>query len=81
MQQVFWHSGCFFLPSFLHFFLHFFMDFGGFFSHFLILILHALSSLRARQLVSGSSGDGGADGGSVSHRPQVFLQFCCFSEL
>ena len=57
------------------------MDFGGFSSHFLILILHALSSLKARQLASGSSGDGGADGGSVSHRPQVFLQFCSFSEL
>ena len=74
-QQTFWHSGFFFffLPSFLHFFLHLFMDFGGFFSHFLILISHASSSLRPPQLTSGSDGDGGADGGSGSHKPHVFL--------
>ena len=55
------------------------MDFGGFISHFLILILHALSSLRPRQLTSGSDGDGGADGGSGSHKPQNFLHFFCFA--
>ena len=79
LQQVFWHSGGSFLASFLHFFLHFFMDFGGFISHFLILILHALSSLRPRQLTLGSDGDGGADGGSGSHKPQNFLHFFCFA--
>ena len=79
MQQIFWHSGNSFLASFLHFFLHLFMDFGaGFFSHFLIFILHGvLSSLRPRQLTSGSGGNGG-DGGSGSHKPQVFSHFCFF---
>ena len=80
LQQAFWHSGgVFFLPSFLHFFLHFFIDFGGFFSHFLVLILHASSSLRPPQLTSGSEGDGGADGGSGSHKPQVFVHAFFFS--
>ena len=80
LQQAFWHSGgVFFLPSFLHFFLHFFIDFGGFFSHFLVLILHASSSLRPPQLTSGSEGDGGADGGSGSHKPQVFVRAFFFS--
>ena len=55
------------------------MDFGGFFSHFLILILHASSSLRPPQLTVGSDGDGGADGGSGSHKPQVFLHAFFFS--
>ena len=81
LQQVVWHSGGFFFASFLHSFLHFFMDFGGFFSHFFFFILHFSSSLRPRQLTSGSSGDGGADGGSGSHRPQVVLHFCFFARL
>ena len=38
----------------------------GFFSHFLILILHALLSLRPLQC------------GSGSHKSQVFWQFCFF---
>ena len=76
LQQAFRHSGGVFLPSFLHRFLHFFMDFGGFFSHFLTLILHASSSGRPPQLTSGS--DGG-EGGSGSHKPQVFLHACFFS--
>ena len=78
LQQAFGHSGVVFLPSFLHRFLHFFMDFGGFFSHFLTLILHASSSVRPPQLTSGS--DGG-EGGSGSHKPQVFLHACFFSGL
>eukprot|EP00964_Phaeocystis_antarctica_P133297 scaffold97498_cov36-Phaeocystis_antarctica.AAC.1 len=57
-QQVFWHS-FFFLRSLLHCFLHE----GCFFLHFLVLILHVLSSLRPRQS-SGCGGDGdGGDGG------------------
>jgi len=83
LQQVFWHRFFFFLRSFSHCFSHFFMNLGGFFSHFLILILHALS-LRPPQLSSGSDGDGGADGGSDSgsgsHKPQVFLHAFFFSE-
>jgi len=82
LQQVFWHRFFFFLRSFSHCFSHFFMNLGGFFSHFLILILHALS-LRPPQLSSGSDGDGGADGGSDSgsgsQEPQVFLHFCSFA--
>ena len=82
LQQVFWHRFFFFfLRSFSHCFSHFFMNFG-FFSHFLILILHALS-LGPPQLTSGSDGDGGADGGSDSgsgsQEPQVFLHFCSFA--
>ena len=82
LQQVFWHRFFFFfLRSFSHCLSHFFMNLG-FFSHFLILVLHALS-LRPLQLTSGSDGDGGADGGSDSgsgsHKPQVFLHAFFFS--
>ena len=64
MQQVSWHSGAFFFPSFLQFFWHFFMDFGGFFSHFLtiLVILHFFLSARPGQLVSGDGADGGGGG-------------------
>ena len=55
LQQVFWHSGFFFLRSLMHFFLHFFMFFV-FFSHLLILILHFLTSLRPLQLALGADG-------------------------
>ena len=49
--------------------------FAGFLLHFGFLILHFRASVRPRQLISG----GGADGGSESHKPQVFLHFCgCF---
>ena len=65
LQQVFWHSGFGFVPSFSQFFLHFLMI-VGFFSHLLILILHALLSLRPLQC------------GSGSHKSQVFWQFCFF---
>ena len=79
MQQVLWHS-FFFLRSFLHLFPHFVMEFGGFFLHFVTLILHFLL-LRPLQSTSGSAGGGGggggAEGGSGSHEPQVFLH--CFS--
>jgi hypothetical protein len=62
--------------------LHFFKDFW-FLLHFLILILHFLPSLRSPQLTLGG-GDGGlgvgggTDGGSPSHKPQVFWQFFSF---
>ena len=80
-----WHS-FFFLRSFLHFFPHFVTEFGGFFLHFVILILHFLWSLKPLQSTSGSaggggSGDGGAEGGRGSHEPQVFLHFCSFAAL
>ena len=69
------------MRSFLHFFPHFVMEFGGFFLHFVTLILHFLLSVRLLQSTSGSAGggggDGGAEGGSGSHEPQVFLH--CFS--
>ena len=85
MQQVFWHSGVSFLASFLQLFLHLFMVFVGFFSHFLIFIVHVLSSLKPRQLTSSCGTDGGAsggaDGGSGSHEPQVFLHFCSLAGL
>ena len=85
VQQVFWHSGCVFPASLLHVFLHFFKDFG-FLLHFLILIVHflpRLPSLRSPQLTLGGGSEGlgvggGADGGSPSHKPQVFWQFLSF---
>jgi hypothetical protein len=69
----------------LQLFWHFFMDFGGFFLHFLtiLVILHFFWSARPAQLVSGGDGDGdgggggggGNDVGSDPHWLQVFLQF------
>ena len=56
------------------------MDLGGFFWHFLTLIVHPFSSARPAQLVSGggAAGDGGDDGGSGPHKSQVFLHFRFF---
>jgi len=73
---------CFFKLFFLHCFLHFF-NFFSLISQF--FILHFVLSARPSHLstdgdeggVGGSEG-GGADGGSASHRLQVFLH-CCFS--
>ena len=83
VQHVFWHSGRVFPASSLHILLHFFKDFG-FLLHFLILIsLHFLPLLRSPQLTLGGGSEGlgvggGADGGSPSHKPQVFLQLFFF---
>ena len=73
-QQVFWHSGFFFLRSFSQFFLHFFMVFG-FLLHFFFLILHFLLSTKPSQSTLG----GGGEGGNGSHSPQVFLHFASFA--
>ena len=74
-QQVFWHSGFFFLRSFSQLFLHFFMVFGGFLLHFFFLILHFLLSTKPSQSTLG----GGGEGGNGSHSPQVFLHFASFA--
>ena len=62
------------------------MEFGGFFLHFVTLILHFLLSVRLLQSTSGSAGgggggDGGAEGGSGSHESQVFLHCFRFASL
>ena len=65
----------FFNVFFLHCFLHFF-NFFSLFSHF--FILHFFKSVRSLHLSSGGGGEGDADGGSASHKSQVFLH-CSFS--
>ena len=75
-QQVFLHSGFFFLRSFSQSFLHFFMVAGGFLLHFFFLILHFLLSTKPSQSSLGGGGGGGGDG---SHSLQVFLHFASFT--
>ena len=55
--------------------MHFF-NFFSLFSHF--FILHFFKSVRSLHLSSGGGGEGDADGGSASHKSQVFLH-CSFS--
>ena len=67
MQQVFWHSGFFFLPSFLHLSLHFCADFGFFVQFF---ILHLLTPFFSVSLKQSHLSSGGGTSQVVWH--------CCF---
>ena len=70
------------MPSFLQFFWHLLIDLGGFFWHFLtiLVILHFFLSARPEQLVSGAGVAAGGDAGGPSgtHKSQVFLHFRFF---